>query len=138
MTKRDENPFERFDLDPQEGSRGITERLRELAEDAGEAERAAIRAAWEELTLHPLRRLRAATFAHPRHPEAPRSGPEHAPLGSRTRAPKEAPTLADLAPRPSVSLALATFLSGQTERRTSDPNGLDDDPVLHPQTSKPK
>lgn len=62
---RPENPFERYDLDPSLGPKAITERLRELAEDASPAERDVIRAAWEELTLHPLRRLAAAFDAHP-------------------------------------------------------------------------
>jgi hypothetical protein len=98
-----ENPFERYDLDPREGARAITERLRELAEDAPEAERAAIRAAWEELTLHPRGRLRAAIAAHP-ETRAPVAPPPAAPL--RKPAEPIAPTLADLAPRPSVLRAL--------------------------------
>ena len=57
----DDNPFERYGLDPREGVVAITQRLKELAEDAtDDAERERIRAAWEELTLHPARRLRAA------------------------------------------------------------------------------
>ena len=32
--KDGENPFERYELDPREGPRGITERMKELAEDA--------------------------------------------------------------------------------------------------------
>jgi hypothetical protein len=61
-----ENPFERYDLDPHEGIAAITQRLKELAEDAkDDREREAIREAWEELTLHPARRLRAALAAHP-------------------------------------------------------------------------
>ncbi len=64
------NPFEKYDLDPSEGPTAITERLRELAEDATcDEERDEIRAAWEELTMHPLRRLRAAFRAHPEHRE---------------------------------------------------------------------
>jgi len=130
MSDQPENPFERFDLDPKEGPRAITERLRELAEDAGEAERAVIRAAWEELTLHPLRRLRAAIGARPRHPALDRSGPEHAPPKMRKSPAAEPVGLADLAPRPSVALALAPFLSRGAERGTRTVLSLDEDPVL--------
>jgi hypothetical protein len=66
--KRDDatNPFEEYGLDPREGPQGITERLRELIEDATtDEERARIRAAWEELTINKDRRLRAALLAHP-------------------------------------------------------------------------
>ncbi|TKD03531.1 hypothetical protein [Polyangium fumosum] len=125
-----ENPFERFDLDPKEGPRAITERLRELAEDAGESERASIRAAWEELTLHPLRRLRAAIGARPRHPALDRSGPAQAPPKMRKSPAAEPVGLADLAPRPSVALALATFLSRGAERGPRSVLSLDEDPVL--------
>jgi len=60
------NPFERYGLDPREGARAITERLRELAEDAtDDTARTELRATWEELTMHPARRLRAALGAHP-------------------------------------------------------------------------
>ncbi len=131
MSDKPENPFERFDLDPKEGPRAITERLRELAEDAGEAERASIRAAWEELTLHPLRRLRAAFGAPPRHPAADRTAPEHAPPRLRMAPAREPVGLVDLAPRPSVVHALASFLAqGATMGRPTSPASLDDDPVL--------
>ncbi len=64
--KPKENPFERYDIDPSEGPLGITERFRELAEDAGsDAERDHLRAAWEELTRHPVERVRLALLAHP-------------------------------------------------------------------------
>ena len=60
------NPFERYGLDPFAGPAHITERLRELAEDCeDELERAAIREAWEALTLHPRRRLELAIEAYP-------------------------------------------------------------------------
>ena len=136
MKDRPPNPFERFDLDPREGPRAITERLRELAEEAPEAERDAIRAAWEELTLHPLRRLRAAIGAPPRHPDAARTGPEHAPLVGRKPAAHEPPTLADLAPRPSVALSLARL--AREELSPKAPLALDDDPVLSPRAREKK
>ncbi|MRG96613.1 hypothetical protein [Polyangium spumosum] len=130
MTDGRENPFERFDLDPREGPHGITERLRELAEDADEATRAEIRAAWEELTMHPLRRLQAAVGARPRHPALDRTGPEKAPPRLR-KAPAEEPTsLADLAPRPSVASALVSFLGRGAEKAPRTLPSLEDDPVL--------
>ena len=115
------NPFERFGLDPLDGPRAITERLRELAEDARtDAERDALRAAWEELTMHPARRLRAAVGA------APETRP---PLGFPPRATSAAEpplALADLAPLPSIAAALAP------ERGRLDPDlpSFADDPVL--------
>lgn len=106
-----ENPFERFGLDPREGITGITARLRELAEDAtNESERSEIRAVWEELTLHPARRLRAAVTAHPE--TRPRLGSPPPPLATSTARPL---TLRDLALRPSVAAALGT----QTDTRRS-------------------
>jgi hypothetical protein len=103
-SKDERNPYERFGIDPLGGPAAITERMRELVEDApDDAARAEIRAAWEELTLHPLRRLRAALGAHPEHRAA---------LGLRPRPPDPASTTApelgmlDLAPRPSVLAAL--------------------------------
>ena len=99
-----ENPYERWDIDPLGGPAAITERMRELAEDApDEASRKAIRAAWEELTLHPARRLRAALTAHPDthgHPGAPPPAPRAA------SAPALPLTLDDLALRPSALAAL--------------------------------
>jgi hypothetical protein len=136
MSDRPQNPFERFDLDPKEGPRAITERLRELAEEAAEAERAEIRAAWEELTLHPLRRLRAAIGAPPRHPDAARTQPEHAPLVGRKVPPQPSFTLGDLAPRPSVVQALARL--DREETKPKPPLALDDDPVLSPLTREKK
>lgn len=63
------NPFEAYGIDPREGPRAITERFRELLEDAAsDEEKEALRAAWEALTLHPMRRIRAAFGAHPAHP----------------------------------------------------------------------
>jgi hypothetical protein len=126
-----ENPFERFDLDPKQGPRAITERLRELAEEAAEAERAEIRAAWEELTLHPVRRLRAAIGAPPRHPDAGRTAPDNAPLmGARKLSAQASYTLGDLAPRPQVAGALARLTQDKLAPRA--PLALDDDPVLSP------
>jgi hypothetical protein len=121
-----ENPFERYDLDPRDGISAITRRLKELAEDAkDEAERDRIRAAWEELTLHPARRLRAALFAHP-ETRPPLGSPPQLP---RVRSAAISLDLRDLAARPSVLAALPRA------RRVEAPDGsrappLDADPLL--------
>lgn len=61
-----ENPFEAYGIDPRDGTRAITERFRELLEDArSDEERERLRTAWEALTLHPAQRVRAAFGAHP-------------------------------------------------------------------------
>jgi hypothetical protein len=114
------NPFERYDLDPRDGIAAITQRLKVLAEDAkDDAERDRIRAAWEELTLHPRRRLRAALFAHPETrpplgspPSLPRMRGAGAELGLR-----------DLAARPSVAAAVGDVPAEPVPR-------LEDDPLL--------
>jgi hypothetical protein len=125
-----DNPFEKYGLDPREGIVAITQRLKELAEDAaGDAERDSIRAAWEELTLHPARRLRAALHAHPE---------TRAPLGCapalpRVHAARAELELRDLAARPSAlaALALIVVLAGLRDSTAMDvPPPLDDDPLL--------
>ncbi|HTJ82375.1 MAG TPA: hypothetical protein VL400_11695 [Polyangiaceae bacterium] len=66
-----DNPFDAFDLDPLAPPDALTERFREIVEDAPDP--APARAAWELLTLHPHRRIRFAlsTFVDD---EAPSSG----------------------------------------------------------------
>ena len=136
----DDNPFERYGLDPREGVVAITQRLKELAEDAKtEAERDRIRAAWEELTLHPARRLRAALNAHP-ETRAPLGMPPPLP---RLRISTMELELCDLAARPSALAALPLSLAApelrgvaSSDARTSSASGpfgapsLDDDPHL--------
>jgi hypothetical protein len=119
------NPFERYDLDPRAGIGAITQRLKELAEDAKtDAEREAIRSAWEELTLHPARRLRAALFAHP-ETRAPLGAPPALPR-MRAEPPSSSAAPGVLAPRPSL-LAMLEVDDGEDE-----PRPLADDPVLRP------
>ncbi len=125
-----DNPFERYDLDPRDGITTITQRLKELAEDArDDAERERIRAAWEELTLHPTRRLLAALFAHP-ETRAPLGSP---PSLTRRRSPSAdpsdtQPTLRELAARPRLA---ATLVEAPAD---DDVPSLADDPILrgHP------
>src|SRR6185503_7506044 len=103
----------------------ITQRLKELAEDAtSDAERERIRAAWEELTLHPARRLRAALFAHP-ETRPPLGSP---PMLSRVRLdPKShALGLRDLAAPPSVSGSLGARETGEKGEDEDAPPLADD------------
>jgi hypothetical protein len=126
----DDNPFERYGLDPREGIVAITQRLKELAEDASsDAERERIRAAWEELTLHPARRLRAALNAHP-ETRAPLGSP---PLLPRLRVLPPELTLRDLAARPSAVAALPREISDTaqpTDPSAWDAPSLDDDALF--------
>lgn len=129
--KPSDNPFERYGLDPREGIGAITQRLKELAEDAtDEAERDRIRAAWEELTLHPARRLRAALSAHP-ETRAPLGSPPALP---RLRISKAELSLRDLAARPSAVAALPSSIMMQDVRAAGLPEEdappLDEDPHL--------
>ncbi len=77
-----DNPFDAFGLDPLAGPDAITEELRERMEDAPLDARPALRDAWEELTLHPERRiaLALATFVDP-EPERVVRPPAARPLG---------------------------------------------------------
>jgi hypothetical protein len=123
-----DNPFERYGLDPREGIAAITQRLKELAEDApDDAERERIRAAWEELTLHPARRLRAALQAHPE---------TRAPLGAAPPLPRVRATtleleLRDLAARPSAVAAMGA-VSGEVKEMLEEARapGLEGDPLV--------
>lgn len=115
------NPFEELDLDPRAGIAAITARLKELAEDARtDAERERIRAVWEELTLHPARRLRAALFAHPE---------SRAELGRPPPRRREAPLVTGLELGDLVVLApVRETLRVAEPAREGD--ALDDDPIL--------
>jgi hypothetical protein len=131
-----DNPFERYDLDPRDGIAAITARLKELAEDAkDDAERERIRAAWEELTLHPARRLRAALFAHPET----RLGLGTPPIVARRTARGAGgargtlETIASfeaLAPWPSLVVALGVDIGSPRRAHLGDAPPLDDDPCL--------
>ncbi len=98
MTRHGDNPFVRYGLDPTEDLGAITERLRELAEDAASPEeREAIRAAWEALTRSPMRRLELALDVSPALPPVPRPLSDDEGEGASAHE----PTLADLlAPAP--------------------------------------
>ncbi|RZO50545.1 MAG: hypothetical protein EVA89_34315 [Sandaracinaceae bacterium] len=99
-----DNPFERYDLDPMQGPKAITERLRELAEAAPDEEtRKQVRAAWEALTMHPQDRLRAALQAHPDSHGLASAPP---PPPAITRPDQHAIELTDLVLRPSLVATL--------------------------------
>ena len=125
-----DNPFEVYGLDPREGIAAITQRLKELAEDATtDAERERIRAAWEELTLHPARRLRAALHAHP-ETRAPLGSP---PMLPRVRVSSPELELRDLAARPSAVAALPAEVARAAQASDAaavDAPPLDDDSLF--------
>lgn len=130
------NLFERFDIDPRQGPRAITEKLRELAEDTeDEAEKSELRATWEELTVHPARRLRAAFGAHPESRPPIGVPPTTAGKGAGPVDPDL--TLSELAVRPSVARALgggAAVIGPRGARgvaaAAAPPDNLDEDPIL--------
>ena len=120
-----QNPYERYGMDPLEGPPGITERMRELAEAADERGKSEIRAAWEELTLHPRRRFRAALAAHPesRPPltRPARTALAHTPIAARSL------TLGDLRLCPGIEASLGPI--GVDHPPVGVP--LDQDRILH-------
>ena len=98
------NPFDRFGLSPLASVEEITAELRELAEDASEEDRKALRAAWENLTMHPRARLKLALTTFPAASERTPAPPPRASSRQSDLAP---PSLMDLLPRPSVESAFA-------------------------------
>ncbi|WP_394822157.1 hypothetical protein [Pendulispora albinea] len=128
------NPFETYDIDPREGPRAITERFRELLEEAPSADRDHLRTAWEELTLHPARRLRAAFGAHPSsgHTSPSRPPPPRAIPGLSAILRGDAD--ASRAPDDTASTRSTNEMTGSA--RGADENqareGLRQDPILFP------
>ncbi len=119
-----DNPFERYDIDPREGPEAITARMRERIEEAGEDERAELRAVWEQLTLHPQRRLEAALDAFPETRPALGAPPPRR-VGQTATHPDEI-ALADVILLPSVTRALAA----DVPERGSVLPPLADDPIV--------
>jgi hypothetical protein len=130
---RVDNPLDKLGLSPLATVDEITAALRERAEDASEEERKVLRATWEELTLHPRSRVRAAVLTFPprkssgeaRAPglspalrPAPAAGDDH----SRGVAP------VDLLPRPAVARALGA--NGRIPPAPAALPPLDDDPLI--------
>lgn len=121
---RMDNPLDRFGLSPFATVEDITSAMRERAEEAPEQERAALREAWEELTMHPKKRLRAALFTSP--PSSIEAGSERRPpplcpelaKGPSTvdpAAPLAGVALVDLVPRPLVVAAVVASFSGRSK-----------------------
>ena len=77
MTKAppaESNPFDALGLPTDADPQDLTLRLRERIEDAkSEQERTRLRTAWEELTLHPERRVELAIRAFPTGKDGPRT-----------------------------------------------------------------
>jgi hypothetical protein len=75
------NPFDALDLDPSATPDEITERLREMVEDASPSDRQRIRETWESLTLHPRSRVVHAlgTFIDPEPEKIVRPPPPRPP-----------------------------------------------------------
>ncbi len=122
-----QNPFELLDLDPLAGAFQITERVRELSEDASEERRRALRELWNELTLHPQTRIAAAvtTFCgeplvvvEPPRPRSPRAGEE-----------ERLETTLETVPFPGLEGALPAAPAGSAPPTPS----LQDDPILQEQ-----
>lgn len=137
------NPFERFDLDPEEGPLGITEQLRERAETAAnDEEREALRAVWEQLTRHPRERVRLALLAHPesRAPLPSSAGAPTTPSTTSAGADPALPRAADFFEPPSVEAALLTALrlGGHSLPSLTEAlsPALDHDPVLVGRTAR--
>lgn len=119
----DENPFDRYDLDPSSPPQAITERFRELVADAKESERDALRAAWDALTLHPEGRVRAAFFAHPE--TRPKLGE---PPRRKRASPAEEPrlSLVGLLVLPELSALLPAPASNESDALVDYPLDLSD------------
>lgn len=122
------NPFEALGIDPLATIGEITERVRDLSEDADEERRKELRALWESLTLHPRTRIAAAvtTFV----PETP-APPGHPP--PVTKPPPDAepePSLLDKLPLAGLVPALT---SGPVRHRPSPSLSVLDDPLLQEQ-----
>jgi hypothetical protein len=123
-TTRAENPFDELDIDPHSGPGGITERMRELIEEAtDEAERTRLRALWQELTMHPGRRVRLALLAHPESRAPLGAPPSRAFTTLTTVITAETVTLGDLALLPAVAAALGAHTTPDEDdyEETEDP-----------------
>ena len=120
-----ENLFDRWNLDPAAGPQALTERLRELAETATPREQDELRRAWEELTLHPRRRIAEALGTHPET----RPSPGRAPLPPRPPAELDAAVASDAARLAHAPVAAAL---GPAPAPPPALPPLDGDPLIGP------
>jgi len=117
-----DNPFDRFDLDPLAPADALTERLREIAEDA--ADPGAARAVWERLTLHAHERVRFALSTFIEERETVASAPRVAPSsGSEAASGRENPLHARPLPRLTEGIL-------EPSARLDSLDSLDEDPLL--------
>ncbi len=116
------NAFEELDLDPLASTFAITERVRDLSEDASEPRQKELRALWEDITRHPRARITAAvaTFV---------AGEEESPVP-----PPRAPLPEGAAPGPSfldkLPVAGLAATLGAPVRRPPAVLSVHDDPIL--------
>jgi len=119
------NPFVRFGLDPRSTLAQITERLRELAEDASDEERAALRVAWESLSRSPARRFELVLEAGPTVPPLMRPSARREPL-----VPWPSPTLRDVLAREPLVAMLPSETPEEAGMRDADLSFLIDSTEL--------
>ena len=129
-----ENPFDRLGLSPFATVDEITAALRERAEDASDEEKKILREMWEELTMHPRSRVRAAILTFPpRLARESRRPPRlSAELRPRPPSPSADPlggvAAVDLLPRPSIASALVG--AGKPPAPPPALPPLEDDPII--------
>ena len=99
------NPFDRFELDPSSDLAEITEALRDRSETVAPDARAALRSAWEALTLHPRHRLELALTAVP-ETRAPLGSPPPRAALRATAGERDDLTLTDLVGLPPLEPSL--------------------------------
>ena len=115
-----ENPFERWDLDPQASPKELTARFRELVErlqdEGAPAELLAeLRADWEELTGHPRERATLALRTFAADPRPTGRSPRR-----RFGAPPSPPTPRERVDLPSVAQALGMSFDSERHRSAQD------------------
>jgi hypothetical protein len=128
-----DNPLDRLGLSPLATVEEITAALRERAEDASDEERKMLRATWEELTLHPRSRVRAAVLTFPPRtnagdPRAPAFSAELRVVPPSADAHPHGVAPVDLMPRPAVARALGE--NGRVPPLPPALPPLEDDPIL--------
>ena len=109
------NPFLRFGIDPSATLAEITERMRELAEDATEEERVELRTAWESLSRSPARRFELVLEAGPAVPTLTRPT-----IRDEPSVPWPSPTLRDVLAHEPLSPMLPPETPDEAHLRDAD------------------